>query len=107
MAEPKQPIRPSQRTTRSSPKPRASLSLDSLKFIALLLGGLALLVGVAMYLIEGDLTIPVRVAVAVGIILVGAYVAIDPEDAFRRLTRRGALYGGNTLVLAIAGLGIL
>jgi ABC-type uncharacterized transport system involved in gliding motility auxiliary subunit len=107
MASPQDPTKQDQRTTRSTSKPRVSFGLDSLKIVALLLGALGLLVGIALYLIQGDLTIPVRVAVAAGIILIGAYVAIDPEDTLRHLTRRGALYGGNTLVLAIAGLGIL
>ncbi len=83
------------------------LDLEAIKFALLALGLLALLVGVAMYLIVSDLTIPVRAAIALGIVLLGAYVAIDPEDAWRRISGRGTLYSSNTLVMAVAGLGIL
>src|SRR5438046_2753572 len=71
------------------------LDLEALKLAALAVGLLALMVGVAMFLIQNDLTVAVRVALALGIILLGAYVAMDPEDVWRRLSGRGAIYSGN------------
>jgi ABC-type uncharacterized transport system involved in gliding motility auxiliary subunit len=87
--------------------PRSSFGLDSIKFIALALGVLALFCGIGLFLVENDLTVPVRVAIAAGIVLIGAYVAIDPEDALHRIATRGTMYGGNSLLMAVAVLGIL
>src|ERR1043166_8371143 len=50
---------------------------------------------------------PTRILLAVGVLLVGVFVAIDPEDVWRRLTSPGALYSGNTLVLGAVVVGIL
>src|SRR5205085_1169985 len=37
----------------------------------------------------------------------GIYVALDPEDVWSKLTGRGALYSGNTALIAVAALLIL
>ena len=48
-----------------------------------------------------------RILVAGGVLLLGIYVALDPEDVWAKLTGRGALYSGNTLLIAAAALVIL
>ena len=83
-----------------------NLSLDTLKGPALLLGVVSLLVGLGWLLVNGFDTWT-RILLAVGILLIGVFVAIDPEDVWRRLTAPGSLYSGNTLVLALAIIGIL
>ena len=45
--------------------------------------------------------------VAGGVLLLGIYVALDPEDVWAKLTGRGAVYSGNTLLIAAAALIIL
>jgi ABC-type uncharacterized transport system involved in gliding motility auxiliary subunit len=87
-------------------KSRFNLSLDNLKSPALLLGVLLLAVGLGAWLVNGFDTVT-RILLAAGILLVGVFVAIDPEDVWHRLTARGSLYSGNTLLLALALLGIL
>jgi ABC-type uncharacterized transport system involved in gliding motility auxiliary subunit len=44
---------------------------------------------------------------AAGILLLGIYVALDPEDVWSKITGRGALYSGNTVALAVAAIFIL
>jgi ABC-type uncharacterized transport system involved in gliding motility auxiliary subunit len=39
--------------------------------------------------------------------MAGIYVAIDPEDVWSRVTARGSVYGGNTVLLAVAFIAIL
>ena len=70
--------------------------------------GLVLLAGAAgYYLIFAAFGTPMRIMLAVGILLVGIAIAIDPEAVWGRLTTRGSLYGGNTLALAALFLGVL
>lgn len=90
----------------SAKKSRFSFSLEALKTPALLLGALLLLVGLGSWLINGFDT-PTRILLALGILVLGVFIAIDPEDVWGRLTGRGALYSGNTLLLAGAIIGIL
>lgn len=87
-------------------KPSFELTLDTLKAPALALGTLLILVGLGSWLINGFDT-PTRILLAAGILLIGVFVAIEPEDVWRRLTAPGALYSGNTLVLGAAIVGIL
>ena len=64
-------------------KSRFNLSLESFKTPALLLGVLLLAIGVGAWLINGFDT-PTRILLAVGILLVGVFVAIDPEAVWAR-----------------------
>jgi ABC-type uncharacterized transport system involved in gliding motility auxiliary subunit len=43
-----------------------------------------------------------RAFYAAGILLLGVYVALDPEDVWSKVTGRGALYSGNTLLIGVA-----
>jgi ABC-type uncharacterized transport system involved in gliding motility auxiliary subunit len=45
--------------------------------------------------------------IAGGVLLLGIYVALDPEDVWVKLTGRGALYSGNTVLIALAAVVIL
>jgi ABC-type uncharacterized transport system involved in gliding motility auxiliary subunit len=91
---------------KSLKKPGFNLTLDTIKAPALGLGALLILAGLGSWLINGFET-PTRILLAAGILLIGVFVAIDPEDVWQRLTTPGALYSGNTLVLGVAILGIL
>lgn len=86
--------------------PKINLSLDTVKGPALALGVVLLLVGLGSWLVNGFDT-PTRILLAVGVLLAGVFVAIDPEDVWKRLTSRGSLYSGNTLLLGAAALGII
>ena len=72
-----------------------------------LLGGLMLIGAVGYYMIFGAFDVPMRILLAVGILLIGVAVAIDPEAVWGSMTTRGALYGGNTVAVALIFLGIL
>jgi ABC-type uncharacterized transport system involved in gliding motility auxiliary subunit len=48
-----------------------------------------------------------RILLAVGVLLLGIYVALDPEDVWAKVTGRGALASGNALLIAAAALVIL
>lgn len=87
-------------------KPSFELTLEMLKGPALALGALLFIVGLGSWLVFGFDT-PTRILLAGGILLIGVFVAIDPEDVWRQLTAPGALYSGNTLVLGVAIIGIL
>lgn len=87
-------------------KPQIDFTLETFKAPALALGALLILVGLGAFLVNGFDTIT-RVLLAVGILLFGVFVAIDPEDVWRRMTTRSALLGGNTLLLAAIVIGIL
>jgi ABC-type uncharacterized transport system involved in gliding motility auxiliary subunit len=91
---------------KSLKKPGFNFSLDALKLPALALGVLLILAGLGSLLISGFDT-PTRILLAVGILVLGMFVAIDPETVWGRLTAPGALYSGNTLLLAVAIVGIL
>jgi ABC-type uncharacterized transport system involved in gliding motility auxiliary subunit len=87
-------------------RPSFHFSIDALKGPALALGALLILAGLGAWLINGFDTVT-RVLLAVGILLFGVFVAIDPEDVWRSMTTRSALYGGNALLLSVAIIGIL
>jgi gliding motility-associatede transport system auxiliary component len=87
-------------------KPGFKFSIEMLKGPALALGVVLLLAGVGAWMINGFDT-PTRILLAVGVLLVGVFVAIEPEDVWRRITSPGALYSGNTLLLGAIVVGIL
>jgi ABC-type uncharacterized transport system involved in gliding motility auxiliary subunit len=88
-------------------RPRGfEFTLETLKGPVLALGALLLMAGLGSWLINGFDT-PTRILLAAGILLIGVFVAIDPESVWGQLTGRGALYGGNTLLVGAAIIGIL
>ena len=87
-------------------KPGFKFSIDMLKGPALGLGVVLLLAGLGAWMINGFDT-PTRILLAVGVLLVGVFVAIEPEAVWRRLTSPGTLYSGNTLLLGAIAIGIL
>ncbi|MFN0074335.1 MAG: GldG family protein [Chloroflexota bacterium] len=93
--------------TKGSPPKPSLISLDTLRGVAGFLGPVFLLASLGYWLVNNAFDTPMRLLLAVGIVLVGIYVAIDPEDVWSHLTARGSIYGGNTLVVAVAFLGIL
>ena len=66
-----------------------------------------ILVGIGAFLVENQFGLIERILIAAGILLIGIYVALDPEDVWAKMTGRGALASGNTLVIAAAALLIL
>src|SRR5579859_643802 len=91
------PLRPS----------RGGFSVDSLRVPLLALGVFGLLAGLGVWLVQSDFGLVPRILIAAGVLLLGIYVALDPEDVWAKLTGRSALYSGNTLVIAAAALIIL
>src|SRR5690349_1711967 len=86
---------------------RGGFSFDALRFPLAALGIFGLLAGLGAWLVLGDFGLVPRILIAAGVLLLGIYVALDPEDVWAKLTGRGALYSGNTLVIAVAALVIL
>jgi ABC-type uncharacterized transport system involved in gliding motility auxiliary subunit len=84
-----------------------ALWLDRARVPALLLGILALLAALAVYLITGEFGMPPRILLVAGVLLVGIYVAIEPAEAAGAVTSRGAIGSGNTVLVAVAFLAIL
>jgi ABC-type uncharacterized transport system involved in gliding motility auxiliary subunit len=82
-------------------------SIESLRFPLAALGIFGLLAGLGAWLVQGEFSLVPRILVAAGVLLIGIYVALDPEEVWTKLTGRGALYSGNTLVIAVAALVIL
>src|SRR5947209_17252750 len=94
--------------SRSSEAKRGSgFSTDALRVPLIGLGIFALFAGVITGLIGGLPDIAARAMIAFGVLLLGIYVALDPEDVWARVTGRGALASGNALVIAAAALVIL
>ncbi len=86
---------------------RGGFSLETLRFPLAAIGIFGLLAGLGAWLVQGDFSLVPRILVAGGVLLLGIYVALDPEDVWSKLTGRGALYSGNTLVIAAAALVVL
>ncbi|TME93572.1 MAG: hypothetical protein E6I52_24110 [Chloroflexi bacterium] len=86
---------------------RRGFSIESLRFPLAALGIFGLLAGLGAWLVQGDFGLVPRILIAAGVLFMGIYVALDPEDVWAKLSGRGALYSGNTLVLAAAALIIL
>src|SRR5207248_5768951 len=91
------PARPSQ----------GGFSVETLRLPLAGLGVFGLLAGIGAWLVQGDFGLVPRILIAAGVLLLGIYVALDPEDVWAKVSGRGALYSGNTLVLAAAALIIL
>lgn len=94
-------------STKSLPSKPSLFSLDTLRSISGFLGPVFLLAAAGYWLVNNAFDTPMRLLLAIGIVLVGVYVAIDPEDVWAHLTARGSIYGGNTLLIAAAFIGIL
>jgi ABC-type uncharacterized transport system involved in gliding motility auxiliary subunit len=94
-------------------QPQSGFALDRVRLPLAGLGAVGLFLGMATGLIGGPAlgSLPVeytpRIFYAIGVLLIGMYVAIDPEDVWAKLTGRTALYSGNTLLIAAAAVVIL
>src|SRR5712692_5044907 len=86
---------------------KGGFSTDALKVPLIGLGIFALLAGVITGLIGGLPDIAARAMIAVGVLLLGIYVALDPEEVWAKVTGRGALASGNAVIIAAAALVIL
>jgi len=86
---------------------KRGFSIDSLRVPLIGFGLFALFAGLITWMIGGLPEIVPRLLVAAGILLLGVYVALDPEDVWNRVTGRSVLASGNTLVIAVAALVIL
>src|SRR5215216_6936748 len=85
----------------------SGFSMESLRLPLAALGIFGILAGLGAMLVEGQFGFLERILIAAGVLFLGIYVAVDPEDVWAKLTGRGAVYSGNTLVLAVAALVIL
>src|SRR5437763_9935890 len=86
---------------------RGGFSIEALRFPLAALGIFGLLAGLGAWLVQGEFGLLPRILIAAGILLIGIYVALDPEDVWGKVTGRGALYSGNTLAIAVAAIFIL
>jgi ABC-type uncharacterized transport system involved in gliding motility auxiliary subunit len=86
---------------------RGGFSMEALRFPLAAAGIFGLLAGVGAWLVQGEFSLLPRILIAAGVLLLGIYVALDPEDVWTKITGRGALYSGNTLLIAAAVLVIL
>src|SRR5438445_5085617 len=82
-------------------------SFEALRFPLAALGIFGVLAGLGAWLVQGDFSLIPRILVAGGVLLLGIYVALDPEDVWAKLSGRGAVYSGNTLLIAGAAVIIL
>ncbi len=86
---------------------RGGFSFESLRLPLAALGIFGVLAGLGVWLVQGDFGLPARILIAAGVLLLGIYVALDPEDVWARVTGRGALASGNTLAIGVAAIVIL
>jgi ABC-type uncharacterized transport system involved in gliding motility auxiliary subunit len=86
---------------------RSGFSFESLRLPLAAIGAVCLLAGLGAWLVQGDFSLVPRILVAAGVLLLGIYIALDPEEVWSKLTGRSALYSGNTLVIAAAALVVL
>ncbi len=89
------------------PQSGGGFSMESARLPMAALGVFGILAGIGALLVEGQFGLIERILIAAGVLLLGIYVALDPEDVWAKLTGRGAMYSGNTLVIAVAALVIL
>jgi ABC-type uncharacterized transport system involved in gliding motility auxiliary subunit len=82
-------------------------SLETLRLPLAALGIFGVLAGLGVWLVQGDFGLAPRILLAAGILLLGVYVALDPEDALSRLSGRSALASGNALAIGLAAIVIL
>src|SRR5919206_846546 len=93
--------------TRNATSPGSPFSLEALRMPLAALGALGLVAGLGAWIVNGQFDLLPRILMAAGVLLLGVYVALDPEDVWGRLTGRGALASGNTLAIAVAAVVIL
>src|SRR5438876_12258213 len=86
---------------------RGGFSIESLRLPLAALGIFGLLAGLGAWLVQGDFGLVPRILIAAGVLLLGIYVALDPEDVWAKVTGRSALYSGNTVAIALAAIVIL
>src|SRR5579864_7450332 len=86
---------------------RGGFSMETLRFPLAALGVFGLLGGVGAWLVQGDFGLLQRILIAGGVLLLGIYIALDPEDVWSKITGRGAIYSGNTVLIALAAIVIL
>src|SRR5437667_3894453 len=92
---------------RSTQSRDSGFSLETLRFPLAALGIFGVLAGLVAWLILGDFSLVPRILVAGGVLMLGMYVALDPEDVWTKLSGRGAVYSGNTILVAAAAVVIL
>jgi ABC-type uncharacterized transport system involved in gliding motility auxiliary subunit len=90
----------------------SGFSVEGVRVPLALVGAFGLFLGMATGLIGvGIGPVPAeytpRIFYAIGVLLLGIYVALDPEDVWAKLTGRGALASGNTVLIAAAAVVIL
>src|SRR5258708_9025658 len=90
-----------------SSEAKPGFSTESLRLPLVGLGIFALFAGLITGLIGGLPDIAARAMIAFGVLLLGIYVALDPEEVWSKVTGRGALASGNAVIIAAAALVIL
>src|ERR1044071_2979142 len=86
---------------------RGGFSFETLRMPLAALGVFGVLAGLGVWLVQGEFGLVPRILIAAGVLLLGVYVALDPEDVWARVTGRGALASGNTLAIGLAAVVIL
>src|SRR5919204_5385562 len=86
---------------------RGGFSFETLRLPLAALGIFGVLAGLGVWLVQGEFGLVPRILIAAGVLLLGIYVALDPEDVWARVTGRGAIASGNTLAIAVAAIVIL
>src|SRR5260370_41221222 len=86
---------------------KGGFSVDSLRLPLVGVGIFALFAGLITGLIGGLPDLAPRILLAIGVLLLGVYVALDPEDVWCKLTGRGAVSSSNALLIAAVALAIL
>src|ERR1700716_1666610 len=86
---------------------KGGFSVDSLRLPLVGLGIFALFAGLITGLIGGLPDLAPRILLAFRVLLLGIYVALDPDDVWAKVTGRGAIASGNALLIAAAALVIL
>lgn len=86
---------------------RGGFSVENVRVPLLALGVFGLLAGLGVWLVQSEFGLVPRILIAGGVLLLGIYVALDPEYVWAKLTGRSALYSGNTLAIAVAAIFIL
>jgi ABC-type uncharacterized transport system involved in gliding motility auxiliary subunit len=89
------------------PQTRTGFPIETLRLPLAALGIFGVLAGLGAWLVQGDFSLVPRILAASGVLLLGIYVALDPEDVWAKLSGRGAVYSGNTFLIAVAALIIL
>jgi ABC-type uncharacterized transport system involved in gliding motility auxiliary subunit len=83
------------------------VSFDTLRSVAGILAPIFLLAAAGYWLVNNAFDTPMRLLLGAGVVMAGVYVAIDPEDVWSRVTARGSIYSGNTVLVAVAFIAIL